>query len=204
MRRSLLLAAVLTCGAIGPAMAQTKAAPLTWATFSNPASTVQGGNINGFSYSEKAGDVVASPPSVVAGMLFVRGNFVAKNASAWSGLGVSVEAGNNQPIDASSYKTLNIRLSALNTSRLRLRLNGTDDKVKNIGCYPSFVQIVTSEERGYEIPLSKFASDGYCGVNSVDVAKTLQRLSSIEVADTSDPSKARSSQFTISLITLLP
>jgi hypothetical protein len=204
MRRSLLLAALLVCGAAGPATAQIKAVPLTWATFANPASTAQGGNINGFSYSEKPSDVVASPMSVVAGMLFVRGNFVAKNASAWSGLGVSVEAGNNQPIDASSYKTLSIRLSALNTSRLRLRLNGTDDKVKSSGCYPSFVQIVTPEERGYEIPLSKFASDGYCGVNAVDVAKTLQRLSAIEVADTSDPARARSSQFTVASITLLP
>ena len=204
IRRSMLLAAVMVCGATAPALAQTKAAPMTWATFANPASTVQGGNINGFSYSEKPGDVVTSPPSVVTGMLFVRGSFVAKNASAWSGLGVSVEHGTNQPVDASSYKTLSIRLSALHNSKLRLRLNGTDDKTKNNGCYPIFVQYVTPEERSYEIPLSKFASDSYCGANAVDVAKTLQRLSAIEVADTSDPARARSSQFTVASITLLP
>jgi len=185
-------------------MAQTKAAPLNWATFSNATTTVQGGNVNGFSYSEKSGDVVASPLSVLGGMLFVRGNFVAKNASAWSGLGVSVEAGSNQPVDATSYKTLSIRLSALHASKLRLRLNGTDDKIKNTGCYPIFMQYVTTEERSYEIPLSKFASDSYCGANAVEVAKTLQRLSAIEVADTSDPVRARNAQFTIASITLLP
>lgn len=192
------------CCVSGPVIAQSKAAPLTWATFSNTSATVQGGNINGFSYSEKPGDVVASPFNVVAGMLFVRGTFVAKNASAWSGLGVSVEAGSNQPIDATSYKTLSIRLSALNASKLRLRLNGTDDKVKNSGCYPIFTQYVTPEERSYEIPLSKFMSDSYCGTNAVDIAKTLQRLSAIEVADTSDPVRARSAQFTVASIALLP
>jgi len=202
LRASLLLAAVLVGG--GPALAQTKPAPMAWATFANPASTVQGGNINGFSYSEKPGDAVASPMSVVAGMLFVRGSFVAKNASAWSGLGVSVEPGTNQPMDVSNYKTLSIRLSALHTSKLRLRLNGTDDKIKSNGCYPIFMQYVTPEERSYEIPLAKFASDSYCGANAVDVVRTLQRLSAIEVADTSDPARARSSQFTVASITLLP
>jgi len=204
LRPFLLLAAVLAVGATAPAMAQNKAAPMAWATFANPASTVQGGNINGFSYSEKPGDAVASPMSVVAGMLFVRGSFVAKNASAWSGLGVSVEPGTNQPMDVSNYKTLSIRLSALHTSKLRLRLNGTDDKIKSNGCYPIFMQYVTPEERSYEIPLAKFASDSYCGANAVDVIRTLQRLSAIEVADTSDPARARSSQFTVASITLLP
>ena len=204
IRRSLLLAAMMACGATTPALAQIKAAPMTWATFGNPVSTLQGGSINGFSYSEKPGDVIASPMSVVAGMLFVRGSFVAKNASAWSGLGVSVEHGTNKAIDVSNYKTLSIRLSALYSSKLRLRLNGTDDKTKSNGCYPIFVQYVTPEERSYEIPLSKFASDSYCGANAVDVAKMLQRLSAIEVAETSDPVRARNSQFTIASITLLP
>lgn len=200
----MLLAALMAFCAAGSAGAQTKPVPMVWATFANPATTTQGGNINGFSYSEKPGDVGTSPLSVAAAMLFVRGNFVAKNASAWSGLGVSVEAGSNQPKDVSNYKTLSIRLSSLYTAKLRLRLSGTDDKIRSSGCYPSFVQSVTPEERNYEIPLSKFASDSYCGTNAVDVAKTLQRLSAIEVADTNDPIRARSSQFTVASITLLP
>ena len=195
---------LLLCGLCSTAMAQPRAAPMTWATFSTPAKTVQGGNINGFSYSEKPGDVAVAPLNVVASMLFVRGNFVAKNSSAWSGLGVSIEPGSNQPVDASSYKTLSIRLSALNGTRLRLRLTGTDEKIKSSGCYPVFTEIVTSEERNYEIALNKFASEAYCGGNAVDVAKTLQRLAAIEVTDTNDTTKARSSQFTVASITLLP
>lgn len=200
------LAALAVCGAIGVAHAQTKAAtaPHTWATFSTGNTSLQGGNVNGFSYSEKPGDVVAAPPSISGGSLFVRGNFVAKSASAWSGLGVSVEAGNNQPMDASAYRTLSIRLSSINATKLRLRLGGTDEKIRSSGCYPSFSQYVTSEERSYEIPLSRFVPDSYCGANAVDVAKTLQRLMAIEVTDTNDPIKARSAQFTVASIVLLP
>ena len=97
----MLLAAVLVGG--GPALAQSKPAPITWATFGNPVITLQGGSINDFYYSEKPGDVTVSPMSVVAGMLFVRGSFVAKNASAWSGLGVTVEHGSGKPIVVSHY-----------------------------------------------------------------------------------------------------
>lgn len=186
------------------AAAQTKLQPLVWATFENAATTAQGGNVNGFSYSEKPGDVITAPLNVITGMLFVRGSFVAKNASAWSGVGVSIEAANGQLVNATGYKTLSIRLSALNATKLRLRLSGAEEKTKSNGCYPVFTQFVNAEERKYEIPLSKFASEAYCGNNAVDLTKTLQNLSAIEVADTNDPVKARSAQFTVASITLLP
>jgi len=196
-----VVAGVLLCSL---AAAQTKLQPLVWATFENPATTAQGGNVNGFSYSEKPGDVVIAPLNVITGMLFVRGNFVAKNASAWSGVGVSIEAANGQLVNVSGYKTLSIRLSALNATKLRLRLNGPEEKTKSNGCYPIFTQFVNTEERKYEIPLSKFASEAYCGNNAVDLTKLLQNLSAIEVADTNDPVRARSAQFTVASITLLP
>jgi len=181
------------------------AAALTWATFGPAtATTAQGGFINTFSYSEKPGDVAMDALAITGDLLQVRGNFVAKGASAWAGLGVSVEAGNNQPMDASGYKTLRIRLAAPNGAMLRLRLNGTDVKVRDSGCFPSFTQVVTAKDTVYEIPFSRFAPEAYCGANGATVAKTLPRFAMVEVADTSDPVKTRSVQFSIGAITLLP
>ncbi len=194
--------------AVGASVAPTAApaaAERTWATFgAATATTAQGGFINTFSYAEKAGDVLMDALTTKGDMLEVRGNFVAKGASAWAGLGVSIEAGNNQPIDASGYKTLRIRLAAPNGAKLRLRINGTDVKVRDSGCFPSFTQVVTAKDTVYEIPFSRFAPEAYCGANGATVAQTLPRFAMVEVADTSDPVKARASHFSIGAISLLP
>ena len=214
----LALAALAGCAAktakpaeatAAPAAAASAATPataeLTWATFGPAtATTAQGGFINTFSYSEKPGDVAMGALGITDDMLQVRGNFVAKSGSAWAGLGVSVEAGNNQPMDASGYKSLRIRLSAPNGGKLRLRLNGTDVKVRDSGCFPSFTQAVTAKDTVFVIPFSRFAPEAYCGANGATVAKTLPRLAMVEVADTSDPVKARASHFSIGAISLLP
>ena len=214
----LALAALAGCAAktakpveatAAPAAATPAATPataeLTWATFGPAtATTAQGGFINTFSYSEKPGDVAMGALGITDDMLQVRGNFVAKSGSAWAGLGVSVEAGNNQPMDASGYKSLRIRLSAPNGGKLRLRLNGTDVKVRDSGCFPSFTQAVTAKDTVFVIPFSRFAPEAYCGANGATVAKTLPRFAMVEVADTSDPVKARASNFSIGAISLLP
>lgn len=214
----LALAALAGCAAktakpveatAAPAAATPAATPataeLTWATFGPAtATTAQGGFINTFSYSEKPGDVAMDALAINGDMVQVRGNFVAKSGSAWAGLGVSIEAGNNQPMDASGYKSLRIRLAAPNGGKLRLRLNGTDIKVRDSGCFPSFTQAVTAKDTVYEIPFSRFAPEAYCGANGATVAKTLPRFAMVEVADTSDPVKARASNFSIGAISLLP
>ena len=214
----LALAALAGCAAKTAKPAEATAAPaaatpaatpataeLTWATFGPAtATTAQGGFINTFSYSEKPSDVAMGALGITDDMLQVRGNFVAKSGSAWAGLGVSVEAGNNQPMDASGYKSLRIRLSAPNGGKLRLRLNGTDVKVRDSGCFPSFTQAVTAKDTVFVIPFSRFAPEAYCGANGATVAKTLPRLAMVEVADTSDPVKARASHFSIGAISLLP
>jgi hypothetical protein len=214
----LALAALAGCAAksvkpaeaTAPAAASAPAATpstaeLTWATFGPAtATTAQGGYINTFSYSEKPGDVAMDALAINGDMVQVRGNFVAKSGSAWAGLGVSIEAGNNQPMDASGYKSLRIRLAAPNGGKLRLRLNGTDIKVRDSGCFPSFTQVVTAKDTVYEIPFSRFAPEAYCGANGATVAKTLPRFATVEVADTSDPVKARASNFSIGAISLLP
>lgn len=180
-------------------------AELVWATFGPAtATTAQGGYINTFNYAEKPGDVAMDALATTGDLLQVRGNFVAKGGSAWAGLGVSVEAGNNQPMDASGYKSLRIRLAAPNGGQLRLRLNGTDVKVRDSGCFPSFTQAVTAKDTVYEIPLSRFTPAAYCGANGATVAKTLPRLAMVEVADTTDPVKSRASNFSIGAISLLP
>jgi len=178
---------------------------LSWATVGPAtATTAQGGSINTFSYSEKPGDVAMDALVINGDMVQVRGNFVAKSGSAWAGMGVSIETGNNQPMDASGYKTLRIRLAAPNGAKLRLRLNGTDVKVRDSGCFPSFTQVVTAKDTLYEIPFSRFAPETYCGANGATVAKTLPRIATVEVADTSDPVKSRSVQFSIGAISLMP
>ena len=193
-----------TAAALAPA-ATPATAELAWATFGPAtATTAQGGFINTFSYSEKPGDVAMDALAINGDMVQVRGNFVAKSGSAWAGLGVSIEAGNNQPMDASGYKTLRIRLAAPNGGKLRLRLNGTDIKVRDSGCFPSFTQTVTAKDTVYEIPFSRFAPEAYCGANGATVAKTLPRFAMVEVADTSDPVKSRASNFSIGAISLLP
>jgi hypothetical protein len=199
------VAAVQTPPAPTAITATPATAELTWATFGPAtATTAQGGYINTFSYSEKPGVVAMDALAVNGDMVQVRGNFVAKGASAWGGMGVSIEAGNNQPIDASGYKALRIRLAAPNGGKLRLRLNGTDIKVRDSGCFPSFTQVVTAKDTVYEIPFSRFAPEAYCGANGATVAKTLPRFAMVEVADTSDPVKARASNFSIGAISLLP
>lgn len=198
-------AAVQTPAASAAPRATPAAAELTWATFGPAtATTTQGGYINTFSYSEKPGDVAMDALAITGDLLHVRGNFAAKGASAWAGLGVSIEAGNNQPMDASGYKTLRIRLAAPNGAKLRLRLNGTDVKVRDSGCFPSFSQAVTAKDTVYEIPLARFTPEAYCGANGATVAKTLPRFAMVEVADTSDPVKSRASHFSIGSIALLP
>ena len=198
--------AATTAPAVAVASTATPAtAELVWATFGPAtATTAQGGYINTFSYSEKPGDVAMDALAINGDMVQVRGNFVAKGGSAWAGLGVSIEAGNNQPMDASGYKSLRIRLAAPNGGKLRLRLNGTDIKVRDSGCFPSFTQVVTAKDTVYEIPFSRFAPEAYCGANGATVAKTLPRFAMVEVADTSDPVKARASNFSIGAISLLP
>jgi hypothetical protein len=195
-----------TAPAAASAPAATPAtAELTWATFGPAtATTAQGGYINTFSYSEKPGDVAMDALAINGDMVQVRGNFVAKSGSAWAGLGVSIEAGNNQPMDATGYKTLRIRLAAPNGGKLRLRLNGTDIKVRDSGCFPSFTQVVTAKDTVYEIPFSRFAPEAYCGAKGATVSKTLPNFAMVEVADTSDPVKARASNFSIGAISLLP
>ncbi|MDH4481819.1 MAG: hypothetical protein QE279_03835 [Rhodoferax sp.] len=195
-----------TAPAAASAPAATPAtAELTWATFGPAtATTAQGGYINTFSYSEKPGDVAMDALAINGDMVQVRGNFVAKSGSAWGGMGVSIEAGNNQPIDASGYKALRIRLAAPNGGKLRLRLNGTDIKVRDSGCFPSFTQTVTAKDTVYVIPFSRFSPEAYCGAKGATVSKTLPNFAMVEVADTSDPVKARASNFSIGAIALLP
>jgi hypothetical protein len=74
--------------------------------------------------------------------------------------------------------------------------------------YPSIHSPVVGEQ-GMVVSQNAIASEVGAdilsrGGNAVDVAKTLQRLSAIEVTDTNDTTKARSSQFTVASITLLP
>jgi hypothetical protein len=173
------------------------------ATFTGTSQSVQGGTISLVAYSERKGDASYSLMAVQDGELVVKGDFAANGISAWAGVGVSVNAPGGS-FDAMGYKTLRIRLSATaSVNTLRVRLFGTDNKTLLNGCYPVVQLAVSAQTKAYEIPLSSFAPESFCGIDGVTAANTLKSLGGIEVVDAIRPFKARPVQFSVGGISLL-
>jgi hypothetical protein len=85
---------------------------------------------------------------------------------------------------------------------LRIRVLGDEKAVRDAGCYPVVLQPVTPELREYSIPLARFASESYCGVNARTVAVTQVGLSAVEVADAKVGGGKRDIDFQVGRITL--
>ena len=135
-------------------------------TFSDIARTVQGGAINAIAFAEFPGDAIHSQLSVRDGDLWVNGRFAADAQSAYAGVGVSLNLA-KAPLNAAAYKALRIRLSATNTSTLRIRMLGPDTRVLQSGCYPAATQTVTAQPRDYDIAFSRFVPESFCGNRGV-------------------------------------
>jgi hypothetical protein len=188
-----------------PADGRAAAAPvqLDFATFKATEQSAQGGGISRVAYAERAGDAAVSALSVVDGDLVVKGQFLAAGRSAFAGVGVLTSSPSGSPLNTSSYRVLRIRLSAAaGVGALRVRLVGTDAAAQLSGCYPVVQQAVTPQAKIYEIALSRFASESYCGSRSVSAAQTLLQLDAIEVVDAASPVRPRAVQFSVGAISL--
>src|SRR6266568_1298827 len=131
---------------------------LVFATMKADNSTEQGASIDGFAYSEKAGDATFGKVAVASGVARVTGTIWPQKGSTWGGIGFTVSAANGgQPMDVSAYKTLTLQLAASAPGTLRIRILGDEKAIRDSGCYPIVVQPVTPELREYSISLERFA-----------------------------------------------
>jgi hypothetical protein len=176
---------------------------LEFATFKGTEQTIEGGVITRVVYAERGGDAVLSSMSVVDGDLFISGMFAATGRGAFAGIGMIANAPSG-PFNASSYRFLRLRLSAApGVNMLRVRLVGPDAGAQLSGCYPVVYQAVTPQVKVYDIALTRFAAEGYCGTRGISAAQTLPQLDAIEVVDAVAPVRPRAVQFSVGSIALL-
>lgn len=185
-----------------PVSVQPESADLSWATFKNASRTPEGGMITAFTFSEKPGDALMSPLAAQGGLLAVTGQFFAKGASQWGGVGVNMGAPRSVPVKAGDYKFLTIRLASTTATRLRVRLVGPDGATQKLGCYPIVMQAVKPEVAEYRIALDRFGPEGYCGPKGIAVKPTLENLTGIEVAEVAAPVRDRGVSFSVGAIGL--
>jgi len=175
---------------------------LVFATMKAEGRTDQGASLDGFAYSEKPGDASFGKISVASGVARVTGVIWPQKGSTWGGIGFSVGAAGGKAMDLSSYKTLSLQLAASAPGTLRIRVMGNEKATRDNGCYPVFVQPVTTELREYSIDLSRFASESYCGGNARTIAATSTAVAGVEVADPKVAGGKRDIDFQVGRITL--
>jgi hypothetical protein len=175
---------------------------LVFATMKAEGRTDQGASLDGFAYSEKPGDASFGNISVASGVARVTGVIWPQKGSTWGGIGFSVGAAGGKAMDLSSYKTLSLQLAASAPGTLRIRVMGNEKATRDNGCYPVFVQPVTTELREYSIDLSRFASESYCGGNARTIAATSTAVAGVEVADPKVAGGKRDIDFQVGRITL--
>jgi len=191
--------APVEAGAAAPA----DSSQFVFASMKTASSTEQGAAIDGFAYSEKAGDATFGKVAVAAGVARVTGTIWPQKGSTWGGIGFTVNAGNGgKPMNVSAYKTVTLQLAASAPSSLRIRIVGDEKAIRDSGCYPIVVQPVTPELREYSIPLARFASESYCGANARTIAATSGAVSAVEVADAKVAGSKRDVDFQVGRITL--
>jgi len=179
--RTTLIAAVLATSLGAPAVADD---PVAVVEFTGATATRSGGEVADTRYSEKADDAVINGREFADGIVTYTGQVGMGKGSAWAGIGLNVNIQPQaKPMDASKYKSVTFRLAASPEGNLRLRVIGPEEKIRNAGCYPIVTQAVKKDVKEYTIPLSQFASEGWCGGNSRAVQKVLPELVGFEVAD---------------------
>ena len=180
--RTALAAALLAPLVAAPALA---ADPVVVVEFASAASTKSGVEVSDTKYSEKADDAVIGSKDVADGVVTYAGQVGMGKGSSYAGIGFTVNINPaGKPMDASAFSSVTFRLSAAPGGSLRLRLVGSEEKIRSGGCYPVCMQSVTKEMKEFTIPLSKFASEGWCGANARAVKKVLPELAGFEIADT--------------------
>lgn len=146
--------------------------------------TRQGGAVNVTKYSERDGDVTLKGKAVADGVLTVHGQVGLGQGSTWAGLGPNWDLqADSRPLDASKFKFVTFRIAA-STRSVRLRLVGAERETQRNGCYPVYVLEVNDQMKEYNIPISKFEPERWCGSRGRDPRETLPRLTGFEVVST--------------------
>jgi hypothetical protein len=189
-----VLLSLAACAGAAPAPAGQPAEPsYTAVEFVAVDATQRGGRVFDTQYSEKPNDAQVLLKEYRNGVVAYTCMVGFSNGSAWAGVGLNVNMeASSAPMDARRYRSITLRLASQATRSLRIRLIGSNDRVRMGGCYPVYVQTVTDRLAEYTIPLAKFASEGWCGAQSQTVPSTLDGLVGFEIADTTihnEPSK---------------
>lgn len=195
---------LVACGATTPAAVPEQPAALTFATFGNSGeTTVQGGAIEAFAYSEKPGDAILGSFATADGVARVSGTIGARNGSTWGGIALMSAGGaDGKTIDLSKQRTLHIRLASASATQLRVRVIGNDKATRENGCYPVVVQKVTPELKDYAIPMSLFAPETYCAAQGRTIVDTAPAVAAIEVSDATLSAAPRPANFRVGRIEL--
>ena len=200
---SRLTALILACACLGDGSAIPADAPKPIIDFASAAAPAQGGAVGNVVYSQNPNDAALTRKDFADGVLTVVGQVGMGKASQWAGMGVTTNiGGEGVSLDASGYKSISFKLSATAPTKLRVRIVGDEKEINLAGCYPIVMQAVTSELTEYTVPLSAFASEGWCGGKSRSVAKTISALSGFEVDDTNMNGKETS--FSLAAVRLNP
>ncbi len=205
MRQTAIVAVLLltVCATAEPKPAAAPAAGAASVEFASPEATKAGAVVTETKYSEKPGDVEITKKEFAAGVVTITGQVGMGKGSSYYGIGLNFAINaDGKPIDARAFKSVTFHVASTTARTLRLRISGSDEKVRNGGCYPVYVQDVTKDVKEYTIPVSKFASESWCAAQSKSVDSTLADLYGFEVADTT--ASKGPTQMMVGTITLNP
>ena len=197
---ALVLSTLFACGAAHGAD------PFTFAALQDGGKTAQGGQHEAFAYSEKPGDASVDKVVLADGVARITGNIWPQKGSTWAGIGFMVSAGaGDKTVDLSAHKTVRLQLASASAKQLRVRVMGLDKATRDAGCYPIVVLPISPELREIEVPLARFAPDGYCGAKGRSIADTAKAVAAIEVSDpTLAPGTRHAVDFQVGRIELKP
>jgi hypothetical protein len=145
----------------------------------NPEYMKQGGGVEIVKYSQVPGDVALQSTTVKGDSLVLKGQLGLGQGSFYAGLGPRFFLRpRNAAMDLSKFGSVTLRVAA-STRELRIGAVGPDPAARNSGCYPVYTLEVGDQMKEYTIPLSRFATESRCSVESA--AQTLTHVTAFEV-----------------------
>jgi len=171
--------------------------------FASAEATKLGGVAADTKYSEKADDAVITKKEFADGVVTYTGQVGFGKGSQWAGIGMSVNIQpEGKPMNAKAYKSVTFKLASATTGALRLRIIGSEEKIRTAGCYPIYMQPVTKDLTEYTINVGKFAPESWCAAQSRTADGTITELVGFEIVDIA--LKKAPTAFSIGSITLNP
>jgi len=171
--------------------------------FASAEATKMGGLVGDTKYSEKPDDAAINKKEFADGVVTYSGQVGFGKGSQWAGIGMSVNIQpEGKPMNAKAYKSVTFKLASATTGALRLRIIGSEEKIRTAGCYPIYMQPVTKDLTEYTINVGKFAPESWCAAQSRTADGTITELVGFEIVDIA--LKKAPTAFSIGSITLNP